>query len=46
MSLTSLISSNPSIKKSFPILKPYLEDLHCRKLDAADWKKEIKVPSI
>lgn len=28
------------------MLKPFLEDLHCRKLGPSDWKKEILVPSI
>ena len=28
------------------MLKPFLEDLHCRKLGESDWKKEILVPTV
>ena len=46
MSLSRLIELNPSIKKSFPILKPYLRSINGCKLGAEDWKRSILVPSI
>ncbi|HHY28629.1 MAG TPA: hypothetical protein GX523_18175 [Desulfitobacterium dehalogenans] len=46
MSLSRLIEANPSIKKSFPMLKPYLHDINGCQLGASDWEKLIQVPSI